>query len=353
MGLLLPCITFSQKKIVNRIPSLCLTLAGERCVFPFKYNGKEYHKCTSDNSPTPWCSTLVDNNGTTVTNRWGDCDTDTCPVEDDKLVCTTVGGPSPNLPCIFPFKHNGVTYNSCTTATLGKSWCSTETYTDGRHKQGQGKYGLCSSTCPGAQGVTGQCVPGTTWYRDCNTCSCNSIGQTTCKPTPSCKITSCTPGYTWRQDCNTCTCSSTGKPLCTNNNCGGSNTTSRPGSTTCDVVEGPAKGSKCVFPFKWGGKTYSECAAWTYGGISQALGKTWCSTKTTLDGQHVNGEGNYGFCSSTCPLKSDYDFINPRININTDDEDDTKSEKDVVVLRTNDDDNNILFGEQSSNIPPE
>ena len=141
--LLLPSISLAE---------FCHTTEGERCVFPFKNYGKVYFQCTYLDSPTPWCSTQVDNNGNAVANRWGDCDTDTCPVEDNKLVCTTVGGPSPNLPCIFPFKHNGVTYNSCTTATLGKSWCSTETHEDGRHKQGQGKYGLCSPTCPGDQG---------------------------------------------------------------------------------------------------------------------------------------------------------------------------------------------------------
>jgi len=35
-----------------------------------------------------------------------------------------------------------------------------------------------------------------------------------------------------------------------------------------------------------------------YGGEHQ--GKFWCSTKVDSTGTHVNGEGNYGFCSSTC-----------------------------------------------------
>jgi hypothetical protein len=27
--------------------------------------------------------------------------------------CLTVGGPDPNKPCVFPFKHNGQTYFGC------------------------------------------------------------------------------------------------------------------------------------------------------------------------------------------------------------------------------------------------
>ena len=28
--------------------------------------------------------------------------------------CITVGGPASGLPCIFPFKFNGITHNNCT-----------------------------------------------------------------------------------------------------------------------------------------------------------------------------------------------------------------------------------------------
>merc|ERR1711862_837980 len=45
-------------------------------------------------------------------------------------------------------------------------------------------------------------------------------------------------------------------------------------------------GGTCIFPF-----TYN-------GGENQ--GKYWCSTKVDPTGTHVNGEGNYGFCSSEC-----------------------------------------------------
>merc|ERR1712107_551056 len=41
-----------------------------------------------------------------------------------------------------------------------------------------------------------------------------------------------------------------------------------------------------------------SCAEWIYGGEHQ--GKYWCSTKVDSTGTHVNGEGNYGFCSVEC-----------------------------------------------------
>jgi len=66
------------------------------------------------------------------------------------------------------------------------------------------------------------------------------------------------------------------------------------------VTEGPARGQDCAFPFRWGGKTYYECTKWTYGGANQ--GKLWCSTKTDYQGNHVNGQGNIGFCCSACEI---------------------------------------------------
>ena len=64
--------------------------------------------------------------------------------------CTTIGGESPNIPCIFPFKFDQVTYNSCTykSASDGKPWCSTKVDKNGSHISKKGFWGHCSINCP-------------------------------------------------------------------------------------------------------------------------------------------------------------------------------------------------------------
>merc|ERR1712209_253704 len=104
----------------------CLTLvtkANDTCIFPFTYNGVEYYRCTYADSPTPWCATMVDPNNTVVTNRWGDCSTSqfsNCPEDTPDLPsCTAESGAS----CVFPFRHEGITYNSCaSTDLLSSAW---------------------------------------------------------------------------------------------------------------------------------------------------------------------------------------------------------------------------------------
>merc|ERR1711915_53754 len=141
-------------KVSERVPNPCLTLSGTKCVFPFKYEGVEYYRCTYAASPVPWCATMVDSNGTVVINNWGDCANtalSSCPAESISIpTCTTQGGPKDNTDCVFPFRHMGVTYNSCAkTADKEMAWCSTNTTEAGEHIEGH--YGFCPKTCPGAE----------------------------------------------------------------------------------------------------------------------------------------------------------------------------------------------------------
>merc|ERR1711872_1132124 len=115
--------------VQDRVPNPCLTKANDTCIFPFTYNGVEYYRCTYADSPTPWCATMVDPNNTVVTNRWGDCSTSqfsNCPEDTPDLPsCTAESGAS----CVFPFRHEGITYNSCaSTDLLSSAWCSTSTH---------------------------------------------------------------------------------------------------------------------------------------------------------------------------------------------------------------------------------
>jgi len=142
-----------RRLIQNRMPNMCTTLEGERCIFPFVYNGFTHYKCTYIDSSTPWCATAVDSiNAEVITNNWGDCEvstTSSCQTESIEVpTCTTTSGPRPGQSCVFPFRHLGIVYETCTNVGQSASWCSTSTTSLGTHIDGE--YGFCPSTCPGA-----------------------------------------------------------------------------------------------------------------------------------------------------------------------------------------------------------
>ena len=43
------------------------------CVFPFRYKGRTYTKCTDYESTNgqPWCATKVDSDGWVLDHKWG------------------------------------------------------------------------------------------------------------------------------------------------------------------------------------------------------------------------------------------------------------------------------------------
>ena len=57
--------------------------------------------------------------------------------------CETVGGPSSGVPCIFPFKFEGITYETCQ-EYFGQIVCATELDKDGNAIN----YGICGANCP-------------------------------------------------------------------------------------------------------------------------------------------------------------------------------------------------------------
>ena len=62
------------------------------------------------------------------------------------MVCSTESGPTPGLPCIFPFKLDGVAYHTCKLDEKdGSRWCSTKIDESGQHLQGN--WGNCGSDC--------------------------------------------------------------------------------------------------------------------------------------------------------------------------------------------------------------
>ena len=51
----------------------CQTEGGQRCIFPFDYEGTTYHKCTSVDNDQPWCAYEVDSEGILVEDEWDNC----------------------------------------------------------------------------------------------------------------------------------------------------------------------------------------------------------------------------------------------------------------------------------------
>merc|ERR1739842_73315 len=76
---------------------------------------------------------------------------------------------------------------------------------------------------------------------------------------------------------------------------------------SCTTTSGPAAGKPCVFPFTFAGTEHTSCAEWEFGGLQQ--GEFWCSTKVDSEGNHVDGEGEYGFCSPECSPINLFDLI--------------------------------------------
>merc|ERR1711862_249763 len=179
--------------VQDRVPNPCLTKANDTCIFPFKYNGVEYYRCTYADSPTPWCATMVDPNNTVVTNNWGDCSTSqfsNCPEDTPDLPsCTAESGAS----CVFPFRHLGITYTSCaSTDLLSSAWCSTSTHENGTHILGTES--VCSSSCPGATATTTTTT---------TTSTTTTASTTTTTTTTTTTVTTTTAAADLRRACNT------------------------------------------------------------------------------------------------------------------------------------------------------
>merc|ERR1719222_251612 len=155
----------SSVSVSSRVPNPCLTTDGDTCVFPFSYLGVEYYQCTYTSSPIPWCAIKVDPNGTVVINNWGDCanaQLSACPAESlSSPSCTAITGTA----CVFPFRHEGIVYNSCTDVTVSgvadsQAWCSTNITTAGEHEVGS--EAICPNTCDGAANNTATTTTTTT-----------------------------------------------------------------------------------------------------------------------------------------------------------------------------------------------
>ena len=73
-------------------------------------------------------------------------------------------------------------------------------------------------------------------------------------------------------------------------------TTNPPPPSGCMTVDGEDPNQQCVFPFNFDGVTYDGCifVGTAYPGET----RPWCSTQTDGNGDHVMGQGKWGYCSA-------------------------------------------------------
>ena len=141
--------------------STCVTIDGQPCKFPFKWNDVEYEACTKvdDKNDKAWCGTVSTVSGD---GEWAHCDmSSACEglililflifmynfiLVEECTECVT----TKKIPCVFPFEYKSETYNECTTVDFGNTmWCSTRTE-DGVHVKGE--YGECDMNCQKCKG---------------------------------------------------------------------------------------------------------------------------------------------------------------------------------------------------------
>ena len=141
-------VSLLQSKIALKIATPCGTNTGA-CVFPFKYKNVMYDSCTlSDgNGRQPWCAT--DHQGS-----WDHC-VGSCSTPAPEKCITTSSLTTLGKACVFPFKYEGVMYNSCMSKDNDRLWCATEVDKDGAMVVNLGvspqvSWGDCGSCVAGA-----------------------------------------------------------------------------------------------------------------------------------------------------------------------------------------------------------
>merc|ERR1712051_1181286 len=106
----------------------------------------------------------------------------TSAVISTESVCTTESGPTPGLPCIFPFKVDGFAYHTCKLDEKdGSRWCSTKIDESGQHLQGN--WGNCRSDCEPVHTTTTTKATTTTTTKTATTTT--ATAETTTNTTPT------------------------------------------------------------------------------------------------------------------------------------------------------------------------
>ncbi|XP_077171700.1 uncharacterized protein LOC143826690 isoform X2 [Paroedura picta] len=270
---------------------------GQACVFPFAYRNRTFYSCTNENTEDGrfWCATTGNYD---KDKKWSYC-------ADTRQHEVNMG------PCIFPFIFGGKTYSSCTTtgASTGKLWCSLSsnydmdpkwTYCDASEHHPchfpfiyKGKsYSACTRDGDG----DGQlwCATTANYDTDVKWKACsqeeyegNSKGQACVFPFAyrnrtfySCTNENTEDGRFW--------CATTGNY-----------DKDKKWSYCADTRQHEVNMGPCIFPFIFGGKTYSSCTT-----TGASTGKLWCSLSSNYD-----MDPKWTYCDASEPSPCHFPFI--------------------------------------------
>merc|ERR1712130_168149 len=244
----------------------CYGLKGDRCQFPFKWDGRTFNNCTTYKSENgaAWCATRV---------RGKDREAVRGSLEDCSAPCDHGASPYENCPRNPVIK--GRSRDCCTPerpCRIGEGDCDTDADCGYGLKCGDSN---CAQFRPDNYAKADCCYnprfsnqgKASCWYDGRK----HEYGET----------------FPALDRCNDCVCES-GEVICSKKSCNGGY------FSQCRTVGGADPGSQCIFPFIFDGVRYTDC---TREGSND--GKAWCSTKVDYQRHHIGGKGNWGHCPST------------------------------------------------------
>jgi hypothetical protein len=241
---------------------------GASCVFPFTYDGVQYYGCTSVGQDPLWCATELGE-----PYRWGYCD---CPssgqdtIHAQLKVSSTCNGTAKGSACVFPFMYKGMVFTGCTTIESddNRKWCGTKTGEVLSH----GQWGYCEcekkevSTCGGTANGEACVFPFTYEGVEYDDCTMVEHDQPWCLTRPGL--------FDGHDKWGNCYC--------------WSHLTI--GQRTCG---GTAHGASCVFPFTYKGVEYHACTSVDHD-------QRWCKTRSWQ---------NYTWGNCDCPMSSATEYV--------------------------------------------
>ena len=244
----------------------------------------------------------------------------------------TISGPSPSMPCVFPFQFKGIDHNQCIWDGDSENgpWCSTNVDDDGKHISGEGNWGNCASECPFSPSpyedksqktitdesstkhgqttdVNDKNVDGGCFEENSKYIPLDIFGQgrsveydaRACQSRCA-RFEGCSYFSFWPHDGGCHLSRSSAKMVADSIAVSGPKRCPKDKldykGHGCVIIGGGGgedPGKPCIFPFSYKGIEYTECTT-----IDNDR-KHWCATKVDTNGSYIDGK--WGNCNSICP----------------------------------------------------